>query len=61
MELNQNGKVELLSSSWAAKAQTKYEIYVLLVTEAKVFLPKCQCLTMYFLKEIISAKKRRKF
>jgi hypothetical protein len=48
----------MLSSTWAAKASTKYETYLLLVTEVGAYLPRLEHLTMYFLKGIISGKKK---
>ena len=60
----------MLSSSWAAKASTKYEVYILLVTEVKAYLPRQEHITMCksyrfltillsdFLKDIISGKKK---
>jgi hypothetical protein len=50
----------MLSSTWAAKASTKYETYIILQTEVKVYLPRQEHLTLYFLKDIISSKKKRK-
>ena len=60
----------MLSNSWAAKASTKYEVYILLVTQVKCYLPKCPHVTICefrfvililsidFLKDIISGKKK---
>ena len=60
----------MLSSSWAAKASTKYEVYILLVTEVKAYLPRQEHITICkspllllifladFLKDIISGKKK---
>ena len=41
-----NQKVKLLSSTWAAKASTKYEVYMLLVTEVKAYLPRHEHVTI---------------
>ena len=43
--------VKVLSNTIAAKASSKYEIYVLLQIEAKIYLPKADTITIYFLKE----------
>ena len=53
-----NGKKAILSATWATKASTKYEIYLLLCTECKAYLPRIEHITVYFLKEIISGKKK---
>jgi hypothetical protein len=58
MNAGQNQKRQMLSSSWAAKASTKYENYLLLCTEVKAYLPRQEHLTIYFLKEIISGRKK---
>ena len=54
----QRDKKTILSATWAAKASTKYEIYLLLCTECKAYLPRIEHITVYFLKEIISGKKK---
>ena len=41
----------MLSSTWAAKASTKYEVYLLLVTQVKAYLPRQEHVTIYFLKD----------
>ena len=60
----------MLSSTWAAKASTKYEVYLLLVTEVKAYLPAhenvtiCKLIFYYlisplvFLKDIIRGTKK---
>ena len=65
-----NPKVKMLSSTWAAKASSKYEVYLLLVTEVKAYLPRKEHLTICkfslpllinlldFLKDIISGRKK---
>jgi hypothetical protein len=48
----------MLSSTWAAKASTKYETYLILQLEVKAYLPRLEHITIYFLREIISGKKK---
>ena len=60
----------MLSSTWAAKASTKYEVYLLLVTEVKAYLPRQEHVTICkfylssltllldFLKDLISGRKK---
>ena len=60
----------MLSSSWAAKASTKYEVHMLLVTEAKACIPGVEHITMCksqilliiifsdFMKDIIAGRKK---
>ena len=39
-------KVKMLSSTWAAKASSKYEVYLLLVTQVKAYLPRHEHVTI---------------
>lgn len=60
MPLIPQPKVNVLSSTWGAKASTKYENYLILVTEVNAYLPRVEHVTMYFLKDIISSRKKCK-
>ena len=63
-------KVKMLSSSWAAKCSTKYEVYLMMQTETKAYLPRNEHITICkspklslislldFLKDLISGKKK---
>ena len=63
-------KVKMLSSSWAAKCSTKYEVYLMMQTETKAYLPRNEHITickspklslislLNFLKDLISGKKK---
>ena len=60
----------MLSSTWTAKASTKYEVYLLLQTQVKAYLPRHEHVTICkfdfffliffpdFLKDLISGKKK---
>lgn len=61
MVQNQSKKVNMLSSTWAAKASTKYETYLVLQTEVMAYLPRVEHVTIYFLKDIIGSRKKCKF
>jgi hypothetical protein len=52
--------VNILSNTWAAKASTKYENYLIMVTEVGAYLPRAEHVTIYFIKDLIGAKKKRK-
>ena len=56
--INQNQRV--LASLVAAKANSKYEIYQLLSIDAKIYLPKVNTVTIYFLKEMMAGKRKGK-
>jgi hypothetical protein len=51
----------MLSSTWAAKASSKYETYLILQLEVKAYLPRLEHITIYFLREIISGRKKGNF
>ena len=47
--------------TFAAKFNSKREVYMLLTVEAGAYLPAYETLTIYFLKDIISGVKKCKF
>jgi hypothetical protein len=49
---------QVLASTLSAKANSKYEIYVLLCIDAKIYLPKVGHVTVYFLRDIISGMRK---
>jgi hypothetical protein len=51
----------MLASEFAAKAKSKREIYVFLSTNVMAYLPDYETVTIYFLKDLISGKKKCKF
>ena len=53
-------KQQILASTLSAKANSKYEIYVLLCIDAKIYLPKVDHVTIYFLRDIISGVRKGK-
>ena len=53
-------KQQVLASTLSAKANSKYEIYVLLCIDAKIYLPKVNHVTIYFLRDIISGVRKGK-
>ena len=57
-QIPQNEKV--LASTLAAKAKSKYEVYQLLAIEAKLYLPKVDHVTIYFLKDLMSGRRKGK-
>jgi hypothetical protein len=57
-QFNQTQRV--LASEFSARANSKYEIYQFLSIDAEIYLPKCNHVTIYFLKEVISGEKKGK-
>lgn len=60
MAQNMNQQQQVLASTLRAKANSKYEIYVLLQIEAKVYLPKVDHITIYFLRDLIAGARKGK-
>ena len=56
---SQNHKVT--STSFAAKYRSKREIYNLLTVDVGAYLPPFETVTIYYLKDIISGKKKCKY
>ena len=52
---------QISAKEFAAKFSTKYEVYNFLTVECSAYLPDCKCVTIYWLKDIISKKKKGKF
>jgi hypothetical protein len=51
----------MLASEFASKAKSKREIYVFLSINVMAYLPDYETVTIYFLKDLISGKKKCKF
>ena len=51
-------KQQILASTLSAKANSKYEVYTLLCIDAKIYLPKVDHVTIYFLRDIISGVRK---
>ena len=45
---------------FSAKFRSKYEVYQFLTIDALAYLPPPQAVTIYFLKDLVSGKKRCK-
>jgi hypothetical protein len=54
-------KQMILASEFASKAKSKREIYVFLSTNVMAYLPDFDTVTIYFLKELISGRKKCKY
>ena len=53
-----NQKVRISSKEFQAKYNSKREIYNFLACDVGVYLPKYKYVTIYFLKELMSGKKK---
>jgi hypothetical protein len=55
-----NAKQMILASEFASKAKSKREIFVFLCTNVMAYLPDYDTVTIYYLKDLISGKKKCK-
>ena len=51
-------KQQVTAAAFSAKFRSKREIYVFLTVDAKAYLCNCDNLTIYFLKDVVSGKKK---
>ena len=48
----------MTASTFAAKFRSKREIYTFLTVDAKAYLCNCDNLTIYFLKDVVTGRKK---
>ena len=53
-------KVKITTSAFAAKFRSKTEVYGFLMVDCKADLPPRDALTIYFLKDLVTGKKKCK-
>ena len=51
-------KREITATAFGAKFRSKREIYTFLTIDAKAYLCNCDNLTIYFLKDIVTGKRK---
>ena len=51
-------KREVTAAAFGAKFRSKREIYVFLTVDARAYLCNCDNLTIYFLKDIVTGKRK---
>ena len=52
------GSVKITTAEFAAKFNSKTEVYRFLASEVKAYLPSIDCVTIYFLKDIASGDRK---
>lgn len=52
--------VNITAATFAAKYKSKKEIFSFLSVQVKAYLCAFECITIYFLKDLVSGKKKRK-
>ena len=60
MEVQKAGKERITTKEFAAKFKSKSEVYSLLYLDVGAYLPASDCVTIYFLKDLITGKKKCK-
>ena len=60
-QINAQANIKISAKEFSAKAKSKREVYILLTVDVKAYLPKYETITIYFLKDLISGKKRCKY
>ena len=57
---NQSNKVRVTTNEFSAKFRSKNEVYTFLAVDVDAYLPPTECVTIYFLKDLVSGKKKCK-
>ena len=60
MQASQPGKIRLTAAEFAAKFRSKSEVYAFMSIDVAAYLPPHECVTIYFLKELVEGKKKCK-
>jgi len=58
---NQQNQAKISAATFAAKFNSKKEIFGFLSVQVKAYLCSYECLTIYFLKDLVAGKKKCKF
>ena len=54
-------KDKITAKEFAAKFRSKTEIYKFMTIDVNAYLPQHECVTIYFLKELVTGSKKCKF
>jgi hypothetical protein len=60
MQGRQPVKARLTTSEFSAKFRSKNEVYAFLSIDVEAYLPSKDCVTIYFLKDLVNGKKKCK-
>ena len=58
MQARQPVKARLTTSEFSAKFRSKNEVYAFLSIDVEAYLPSKDCVTIYFLKDLVNGKKK---
>jgi hypothetical protein len=60
MQGRQPVKARLTTSEFSAKFRSKNEVYAFLSIDVEAYLPSKDCVTIYFLKDLVNGKRKCK-
>ena len=60
MQARQPVKARLTTSEFSAEFRSKNEVYAFLSIDVEAYLPSKDCVTIYFLKDLVNGKKKCK-
>ena len=60
MQARQPVKARLTTSEFSAKFRSKNEVYAFLSIDVEAYLPSKDCVTIYFLKDLVNGKRKCK-
>ena len=60
MQARQPVKARLTTSEFSAKFRSKNEVYAFLSIDDEAYLPSKDCVTIYFLKDLVNGKRKCK-
>ena len=58
MQISSAQKKSITAATFASKFRSKREIYVFLTVDVKAYLCNCDSLTIYFLKDLVTGKRK---
>ena len=58
MQAHNSQKRQVTAAAFASKFRSKREIYVFLTVDVKAYLCNCDNLTIYFLKDLVTGKRK---
>ena len=53
MQISESDKRRVTTAEFSAKFRSKYEVYIFLTVDAKAYLPAPECVTIYFVKDLV--------
>lgn len=60
MQLSEENKTRVTAAEFAAKFRSKYEVYTFCAVDVGAYLPQPECVTIYFLKQIVRGERKCK-